>query len=245
MLFQTAPAGEAFTAAAAVAAVVLAAVHLTAGRWEFLPVRHRRGLLSAGGGASVAYVFVLILPEIGEAAATAAEAGAGFLAEQVVFLVALAGFVAFYGAEVAVGRRGTPPAEADAVYWAHVVVFAAYSGVVGYLLFHQERAGLSNLLFYALSMALHFAVTDYGLHRHHGETFDTGGRALLAAGTLLGALVGALTEVDEVRLAMLFGFLAGAIVFTVVVEEVPDITEARFAAFAAGAALFSAVLLLA
>jgi len=231
--------------AAAVCAVALAAVHLTVGRWDAVPERHYRGLLSAGGGASVAYVFVLILPEIGEEAATVAAAGSGFLAEQAVFLVALVGFVAFYGVEVAVSRRGRAPVEADAVYWAHVAVFAAYSAVVGYLLFHQERQGLSNLLFYALAMALHFAVTDYGLHRHHGEAFDTGGRALLAAGTLLGALVGAVTAVDEVGLAMLFGFLAGAIVFTVVNEEVPEISEARFAAFVAGAALFSAVLLLA
>jgi hypothetical protein len=244
MWLGTAPVARVPTVAA-VLALGLAVVHLTAGRLELLPSRYRRGLLSAGGGASVAYVFVLILPEIGEEAAAVAESGVGFLAEQLVFLVALAGFVAFYGVEVAVSRRGTPAAGADAVYWAHVGVFAAYSAVVGYLLFHQERPGLSNLFFYALAMALHFAVTDYGLHRHHGEVFDTGGRALLAAGTLLGALVGGLTEVDELRLSLLFGFLAGAIVFTVVVEEIPEITEARFAAFVAGAALFSAVLLLA
>lgn len=245
--FQVDAAGSDTPVAAVVFALGFAAVHLTTGRWEFIHPERRRLFLSAGGGASVAYVFVLILPEMAEAAAVVAELRLGtFLAEQLVFLVALLGFTLFYGVEVAVTRRRGEAAETSAtVYWVHLLVFTVYSGTIGYLLFHQERAGLANLFFYALAMSLHFGITDYGLHRHYGPTFDTGGRMLLAAGTVVGATVGVLTEIDPFRLALLFGLLAGGIVFNVIKEELPDLGEGRFAAFTAGALVFVVLLLLA
>lgn len=243
------PGGE-FPVAAAVFTLWFVVVHLTTGRWgyvdwQFLHPERRRLLLSAAGGASVAYVFILILPEMSEAAALVGELGLGvFFAEQLVFLVALLGFTLFYGVEVAVTqRRGESAETSGAVYWTHLLVFTAYSATIGYLLFHQERAGLANLFFYALAMALHFGITDYGLHRHYGTAFDTTGRVILAAGTIVGAVIGFLTEIDPFGLAMLFGFLAGGIVFNVLKEELPDLTDSRFAAFTVGALLFVVLLL--
>ncbi|MFC7132756.1 MULTISPECIES: hypothetical protein [Salinibaculum] len=236
-----------YTVAAAVVVLGFVVVHLTAARWTVSRAEHRRTLLSAGAGASVAYVFVLILPEISETAAVVAELGRGlFLAEQLVFLVALVGFVSFYGLEVAVShRRGADVESSRSVYRAHLFVFVAYSGLIGYLLFHQERAGLANLLFYGLAMALHFGITDYGFHRHYGTRFDTNGRVILAAGTVVGAVIGFATRLDTFRVAMLFAFLAGAIVFNVLKEELPEVTESRFTAFAAGALSFTLVLVFA
>ena len=130
------------------------------------------------------------------------------------------------------------------VFWGHLGVFALYSALIGYLLFHQEAPGVANLLFYALAMALHFAVTDHGLRRHHGAEFDAVGRWLLAGATVLGGIVGAVVEVGGLPLSMLFGFVAGAIVLNVVKEELPGVDHSRFAAFAAGAAAYTLVLLL-
>lgn len=236
--------GGGYPAAAAAFALGLAVVHLAAGRVEFARPLRRRQFLSAGGGASVAYVFVFVLPEVAEVAAHVSEIRGGPLAEQVVFLVALAGFVVFYGVEVAVTHRGGDVEASTTVYRTHLAVFAVYSGVIGYLLFHQEVAGLSNLFFYALAMALHFTVTDYGLHRHYGVAFDAAGRGVLAAGTVLGAAVGFLTRIGDFALAAVFAFVAGAIVFNVVKEELPAPTESRFAAFVVGALLFVVLVLL-
>ncbi|MFB6131501.1 MAG: hypothetical protein ABEJ28_11860 [Salinigranum sp.] len=232
--------------AAAAFALGFAAVHLAVGRWEFARAERRRQFLSAGGGASVAYVFVLILPEVSEAATVVGEIrGDVLLAEQLVFLVALVGFVVFYGIEVLVTqRRDEDVEESKFVYRAHLLSFAIYSGLIGYLLFHQEVAGLSNLFFYAVAMALHFAVTDYGLHRHYGASFDTGGRWVLASGTVFGAAVGFLTGIDVYALALLFAFVSGGIVFNVIKEELPALTESRFVSFVVGAVVFAALVLL-
>jgi hypothetical protein len=234
-----------FPVAASLFTVALALVHLV-GRWvEFEDVERRRQWLSAAGGATVAYVFVLLLPEVSEAAVEVGQLrGRTLLAEQTVFLAALLGFVGFYGVEVLVVRRRHQDIESSAtVFWGHVTVFACYSILIGYLLFHQEVPGVANLFFYALAMALHFEVTDYGLRQHHGVEFDRVGRWLLAGATLTGGLVGALFEIDGLLLSIVFGFLAGAIVLNVVKQELPEVNETRFAAFVVGAAAYSLVLL--
>lgn len=236
-----------FPVAAGLFALGLALVHLLGSRWEFAAVERRRRWLSAAGGASVAYVFVLLLPEVSEAALVVGELrGEALLAEQLVYLVALLGFVAFYGVEVVVAQRlGTDVEASSLVFWGHVAVFGLYSALIGYLLFHQEVPGVANLFFYALAMALHFGVTNHGLRRHHGAEFDAVGGWLLAGATLLGGIVGAVVEVGGLPLSMLFGFVAGAIVFNVVKEELPGVDQSRFAAFATGAAAYTLVLLLA
>ena len=234
------------TVAPAAFTVALALVHVFGGRWQFTDRTQRRRWLSAAGGASVAYVFVLLLPEVSEAALLAGQLRAeALLAEQLVYLLALVGFVAFYGVEVVVSQRGRGPAEeATTVFWLHVAVFALYSGVIGYLLFHQEVPGLWSQFFYALAMGLHFTVTDSGLRRYHGESFDTVGRWVLAAGTLLGGVLGVVAEVPGLGIQMLFGFVAGALVLNIIKEELPEIDEGRFLAFAAGAGAYTLVLLL-
>ena len=236
-----------YPVAAGLFAIGLAAVHLLGSRWTVAAVEQRRRWLSVGAGASVAYVFVLLLPEVSEAALVVGELrGEALLAEQTVYLMALLGFVGFYGVEVYVSRRlGEAVETSSLVFWGHVAVFACYSALIGYLLFHQEVPGVANLFFYALAMALHFGVTDYGLRRHHGVEFDRVGRWLLAGATLMGGIVGAVVVVDGLPLSMLFGFVAGAIVLNVLKEELPDVDESRFAAFAVGAAAYAAVLFVA
>jgi hypothetical protein len=241
----TATNGE-LTTAAALFTVALALVHVLMGRWGVTEFGRKRQLLSAAGGATVAYVFVLLLPEVSEAALTVGELrGDALIAEQYVYLLALLGFVGFYGVEVAVAHRAGDVAESSVVFWAHVAVFALYSALIGYLLFPQEASGLSNLFFYWLAMALHFGITDHGLRRHHGADFDRTGRWILAAATLFGGGLGLLVEVGGLLLSTLFGFVAGAVVLNVLKEELPDLAESRFVAFALGALLYSVVLLFA
>jgi hypothetical protein len=224
--------------------VVLALVHVASGSLQSIGGRERERWLSASGGAFVAYVFVLLLPEVSEAALTASRfREEAFLAEQRVYVAALLGFVAFYGVEVVVSQRtGESAEEADVVFWFHVAVFTLYSGLIGYLLFHQEAPGFLNLAFYVLAMALHFLVTDDGLRRHHGAQFSHIGRWVLAAGTLAGGVLGLTIEVSGLGLWLAFGFVAGALVLNIVKEELPEADEGRFLTFAAGAAAYSLVI---
>ncbi|MDS0294523.1 hypothetical protein [Halogeometricum luteum] len=235
-------------------AVGFAAVHVFAGRLDFLQVVPRSRWLSAAGGVSVAYVFVHIFPEITHhhvqltRGPEATSALLATLTEHAVFLAALAGFVAFYGLEQFVRQSGSGRDDSSTaptgVFWVHVGSFAAYNALVGYLLLHRETAGVASLLLYAVAMGVHFVVTDSGMRDHHRETYDRIGRWVLAAAVLAGVGAGFLVGVPETVLSLLFAFLAGGIVLNVIKEELPEERESRFGTFAAGVVGYATVLLL-
>ena len=233
--------------AAAAFTVVLAAVHLLAGRlWAGSDYRPR--VLSAAGGASLAYVVVYLLPEINEAVLDVVESdagSAGFFGRDVeVYVVVLAGFLTFYAVHALASRTTHGETDQGSVtFWAHLASFAVYNALIGYLVFHQERPGTTALVLYTVAMGLHFLVTDAGLRRHHGRTYHRLGRWLLAGAILLGGLVGGLTTVAEGPLALLLAFLAGGIVFNVTKEELPDPEASRFVSFIVGAVCYTVVLL--
>lgn len=246
-------------------AVAFAGVHVFAGKLRFLQAVPRSRWLSAAGGVSVAYVFVHVFPEITEHHAQLTEgpaAASPFLAtltEHAIFLATLAGFTAFYGLEQFARRSGSArdggsgssepsesseSAEPTSAFWVHVGSFAVYNALVGYLLLHREEAGVASLLLYAVAMAVHFVVTDYGLRDHHRETYDRVGRWVLAAAAPAGVGIGFLLDVPEAALSLLFAFLAGGIVLNVIKEELPEERESRFWTFAAGLVGYTVVLLL-
>ena len=235
------------------AALLLAAVHASAGRLRLRTIP-RSYWLSGAGGVSVAYVFVHILPEL-QASRRALEASAvGFL-EHHVYLLALAGFGFFYGVE-RFAREATGPtrandsndeagSDASEVFWLHVGTFAVYNALVGYLLFHREESGVASLVLFTVAMALHFVVNDHGLRDHHRSAYDRVGRWVLSAGVLAGAGVGGVTVVEEAAVSALFALLAGGIILNVIKEELPTERKSRFSAFAVGAVVYTALLLVA
>ena len=238
----------------ALLAVGLALVHLFSGELRFLDVMPRSRWLSAASGISVAYVFVHLLPDLAEEQETIREAvGEGFsFLEYHVYLVALVGLAVFYGLERAANasrRRRRNAGKEDSteagVFWLHVASFSAYNSLIGYLLLHQETPGFQSLFLFAFALGLHFVVNDYGLRKDHKGAYDRAGRWILAASVFAGWGIGLFGEISEAALAVLFAFLAGGVVLNVLKEELPEERESNFGAFAVGAALYAAILLVA
>jgi len=236
---------------ALVFATCLALIHLVASRFSLARAEPRSRWLSLAGGASVAYVFVHILPELkkGQDVMVRADLPLDFL-EHHAYIVALLGFVTFYGLErlaTRSRRRSLAVTGADTttpmVFWIHILSFACFNALVGYLLLHLEQPGPLSLSFFSVAMGAHFLVNDYGLRRHHQEAYDRSGRWLLALSVLLGYGIGLITPIHELMLAVLFALLGGGVILNVIKEELPQEQESLFWAFALGAALYTALLL--
>ncbi|HEY0044762.1 MAG TPA: hypothetical protein VGB62_09455 [Allosphingosinicella sp.] len=239
-------------AATGLIALAFALVHILGPRLSFLTTVPRSIWLSGAGGVSVAYVFVHILPDLalhqrGVEAQLEAEGGMLGAVESHVWLVALLGLVLFYGLERlarrTARRRSVESAAQDSTFWIHLGSFAAYNLLIGYLLLHRDGEAQGGLVTYALALGLHFLVNDQGLREHHGPAYDRFGRWLLAVAPVAGWAAGAASDVPELLVSALFGFLAGGIVLNVLKEELPEDRESRFWAFAAGAAGYAALLL--
>lgn len=237
-------------ALAGLLALGLAVVHLFASKLRFLDVTPRSRWLSMAGGAAVAYVFLHLFPELALAQESLRDRGP-FETEHEIYLLSMAGLVVFYGLERAakVSRHerreaGEEDVPGPGVFWLHVVSFALYNALVGYLLLHREDPTRRGLFLFFLAMALHFLVNDYGLRKDHRDPYDRVGRWILSAAVLLGWGIGTQAEIGELPLALLFAFLAGGIVLNVLKEELPAERESRFSAFVLGAAGYAAILLL-
>ena len=232
-------------------ALSLALIHVGARGFAFAAATPRSRWLSLAGGASVAYVFVHILPELkkGQDAVLRAALPLEFI-EHHVYIVALLGFATFYGLErlaLRSRRRSQAYGGADIttpmVFWIHISSFACFNALVGYLLLHREQPGMLSLIFFVIAMGAHFLVNDYGLRRHHQDAYNRLGCWLLAGSVLLGWGIGLLTPIHELMLAVLFAFLAGGVILNVMKEELPEEQESLFWAFALGAALYTVLLL--
>jgi len=233
-------------------AIGLAMVHIFASRLYFLEAIPRSRWLSIAGGASVAYVFIHVFPELSSGQAVIEQANnplVNFL-EHHVYLLALFGFAVFYGLErmAKISRQknrqtGEGDVTSKEVFWLHIGSFSLYNILIGYLLLHREEPGLLSLWFFFVAMALHFVVNDHGLREHHKSTYKHLGRWILAAAVLVGWAIGQATEIHEAAIALLFAFLAGGLILNVLKEELPEERESRFWAFAAGAGTYTMLLL--
>ena len=231
-------------------AIGLALVHLYSGKLRFLESLPRSRWLSAASGVSVAYVFVHILPDLSEHQEVLSDmAILGFL-EYHVYLMALIGLAVFYGLEQVVresqdrnpeaAKKNTPDI---GVFWLHIASFVLYNALIGYLLVHREEPGIRSLFFFFIALGLHFVVNDNGLRADHKKTYHNLGRWILAAAVIVGWVIGVATKIDEAAIAVLFAFIAGGMILNVLKEELPEERQSRFWAFAAGAGVYSVLLL--
>lgn len=230
-----------------VLAFVLAAVHVGGWRLRFLSAIPRSGWLSFASGTSVAYVFVHLLPEMAGLQEALAEAVGVTLTVEArhVWILGLAGLVAFYGVDMLVeGSREEGGGKAsDGVFWLHMATYGAYNVLIGYLLEWGEGRDTRGLLLFALAMGFHFLVNDAALREDHEERYLHRGRWILALAVVAGCSFGFVVELGEPVIAGLLGVLGGTIILTVLKEELPDEKESRFWPFALGAALYTGLLL--
>jgi zinc transporter ZupT len=227
-------------------AFLFAAVHVLSPRLGFLDSVPRSRWLSLAGGVSIAYVFVHLLPELAyhqRAFSVGTEEG-----DARVYALSLFGLLAFYSLERLARRsrhrRGgqTGPGKAG-VFWLHLVSFALYNGLIGYLLVHREDPSYAGLVMYAVALGLHFVVNDRALQHIHGTDYRTYGRWILAAAVLCGWAMGLAVSPDPTTIAALFALLAGGVILNVLKEELPEFQESRIWAFLAGALGFSVLAL--
>ncbi|MBW4619616.1 MAG: hypothetical protein KME17_09695 [Cyanosarcina radialis HA8281-LM2] len=233
-------------------AIALALIHIFAGKLRFLEVTPRSIWLSFASGVSVAYIFVHILPELNQYQETVTEAVGETLAflEHHVYLLALLGLAVFYGLERAAlvsRQRNQQAGKGDVteagVFGLHIVSFAGYNALIGYLLLHREEPGILSLFFFFLAMAWHFVVNDFGLRENHKHAYHYLGRWILAAAIILGWAIRAGSELPKAAIALLFAFLAGGVILNVLKEELPEERQSRFWAFALGAGIYTVLLL--
>jgi hypothetical protein len=231
------------------AALLFAAVFVLGGRVHPMRalIHDRRGVASFSAGMSIAYVFVHLMPELHgvRRAFTESVSIALRFEGMAIYFLALVGFLAFYGLEHLRARLGESDTEEreDLAFRLHLGGFAAYAGLVAYMLVRNLEKEADSTALYAIAMAFHFLAVGHALREEHGATYERIGRWVLAGMCLLGWAAGLLVAMPPYVLALALAFLSGAVIMNSSIMELPSEKDGRFGPFAAGGLGYGLVLL--
>jgi hypothetical protein len=238
-----------------IVAVLFAVIFLFGGRAAYRPgQRGRRRFLSLAGGIAVGYVFMHVLPALGEMRHFATESPTGFYGvfpEYSVYLWAMAGFLAFYGLEVmaACSRQGPEnisghdAGETPWQAWVHIGGFALYTWLITYLMVWAEKSTLA-LCLYAVAMGMHIFPIACNLSSHYESAYNRRGALLLAFASLAGWASGLTFSVPHPILMGLVAVVAGGVIVNTAIAELPKEKEGRYGFFLTGAIVYSALLVI-
>lgn len=162
------------------------------------------------------------------------------LLDLAIFLVALAGFVLFYGLERLVrGTRGRGPERKASdppagVFYLHLGSFTVYNALITYTMPLRLRTGILFALLFSMAMGLHFVLTDRGLGDNYPHRFRRWGRYVLAGGLMSGWVLAALlAPTNTLVVSLLTAFLAGSVLLTCL-EELPSERRSSLGGSASG-----------
>ncbi|MCK5497656.1 MAG: hypothetical protein KAI77_00555 [Gammaproteobacteria bacterium] len=192
--------------------------------------------VSLAGGIAIAYVFLILLPKIGDytAAIVRNEVDGWEVMHYRLYAIALLGMLTYYLNNrlnlLHDGRHHLALA-------IHVALFAFYNFTVGDLLVNIPREGYFPYVLVGAVFALHMLGVDHQLRAVYQKGFDIWIRWVMAFSVLAGWTVGVLFRMETSTLAVLSAFLAGGIIVNVMTEELPQRGKGRTLFFIGGVVL--------
>ncbi|MEM9558499.1 MAG: hypothetical protein AAGC60_29875 [Acidobacteriota bacterium] len=228
-----------------VALVVLCLVHLLGHRLRAKDPRRQVHWLSVGSGVSVAYVFLMLLPELSADAAEVDVEGWFRVLYDHPHFVAMLGLLLFYGLDrlIRLDERRLSPNRASVSFALDIGSFMLYNAIVGHLI--VEHTTDFALFWYAVAMSLHFLVVDRGLRESYGADFQALGRWLLVGALALGFATSFVFEhlLNDLT-PLLTAFLGGGVILNTLNDELPESRESHFGMFCTGALVYAGVVVL-
>ena len=214
----------------------------------------RRSIFSFSAGASVAYIFIQLGPELNTAQEVFMEHVGHPESNWTWYIIRMAtmlGFIFFFGIDqlIKVSKKkkeknySEDTQELVKGFWVHIVTFAIYAWLVSYLMVDTLEKGSVAIGLYALAMGLHFFTVSHGFKKEYGPLYDGKGSWTLAACSLAGWVFGMLFDLPKPLITILLGLVAGGVIVNTLIGELPKEKEGRFIPFMLGAIFYTVLLL--
>lgn len=203
----------------------------------------RSPVLSFAGGATVAYVFLYLFPELSHYMQAVQKAVNGSwltFFNDYTYLIALLALLIYYGLDILTkSRHRQSDTPSLGFFMVHMASFFLYNLVIGYLLVREDFENYWAMALYFFALAVHFVATDHNLKELHQKTYDKYGRWFLVTSIFIGWLIGILFQLPEAVVGVAVSILAGAIILNVFKEEIRESKTSNYKSFAAGVLLIS------
>jgi hypothetical protein len=209
-----------------------------------------RSFVSFAGGVAVAYVFLHMLPDLVEynkpigRFLLSSEWLTPFT-ELLIYIVALLGFLIYYGFELFAERYQSEGHNDGLVYGLHLAMFCLYNFLITYTMSLRALSSITATILFTVAMALHFVLTDRKFCRLYKVKFNHMGRFILISALLVGWLCSVIFDpVNVLVAAFMVAFLAGSVLLNVFREELPATGLTSYCWFTFGTVLITVILLL-
>ena len=209
-----------------------------------------RAFVSFAGGVAVAYVFLHMLPnlvEYNKPIGRILESNQWLtpFTELMIYIVALCGFLIYYGFDVLAERYRTSKHNSTLVYELHLAMFCLYNFLITYTMSLRALESITATVLFTVAMALHFVLTDRKFCRLYSAKFNHLGRFMLIGALLIGWLCSVIFDpVNVLIAAFMVAFLAGSVLLNVFREELPALQLTSYCWFTFGVVMIAIILLL-
>lgn len=227
---------DAPTSMSLIGVLVLALVHIVAPAVNRNAEKRPRWLAAASGMA-VAYVFIHLLPELGDEQADWLDARADRRMQWLENQVYIAAFI---GLILALAFDRAAPRE-RAKFWARTTSFGVYNALIGTFALHERS--VPALVLGTIAFGAHLMSHDRSLYLRFPDRYERIGRWVLAASVIAGWLLATVWTPPTLATAVVLGLISGGIIMNVIKEELPGHDEGPFAPWVAGALSFMGLLL--
>lgn len=228
----------------------LTSVHVFGFKFVEMSQISRSKWLSLGGGVSIAFVFVHILPELHNLQNEIKNKDILYFLENHLYLIALVGILFFYGVEKGItslkakNASNGEMAMEDTLFYSHLGVFSVFNLLIGYYFHNELEVNGSSSVLTVLALGFHFLVNDYSLLQHHKDMYRNEGRWIMSAAVLVGWAFGTTFTIPKEIEAAFFAVVTGAIITNSFKEQLPEDKGNHFGFFLLGTVIFAVLHLL-
>lgn len=209
--------------------IVLALSHYFSDRFPIH--RHRNNVLSFAAGISITYIFLHLLPgSIPEAYGRS------------LFLSMLLGFSIFHLIEKHTYRHRTKRRRHE-IKEVHTAAFFVYHLIIGIVLVGLASTNLLSGFLFFVPIMLHSAISSASLKElHRSVKENVAAKSLLSVSPIIGIILGFYVALSSNAYNLLLGFVAGAMLYIVIRDELPSGRKGRPVYFVAGILLYMLLL---
>ena len=198
--------------------------------------RYKPELLSFAAGISLTYLLLFLLPEL--------YGGIEHL-QKLLFLFVLFGAVLFHLVEKYIYQHDKKKKILRDLSVVHAVSFFGYHFVIGVVLVNLLETNIVLGSLFLIPVLAYTAIGQVSLKEIHADVTEKElVKVFLAASTLIGIIEALIIKVQPKIFYALLGFVAGAMLYHVMRESIPNEKEGNAIAFLAGAVFYTIIILI-
>lgn len=231
---------------------VLVCTHILCGKKNWWHFFEAHGWVSFSAGASVAYVFVHVFPDISilqqQFTGIPSHHYNGRFFNQPLYLTALAGICLPYLIDTlelnySEHNKRCHVQIHQGIFGLRKLLYTLYNMMLAYMIVNRHNEGLLSMKIIVIVLVMHFIVINANFKEIYNALLQRYIRWFAVLGLIFGGILGKIVTIPDFILAYLFSLIGGIITYTALKEELPKTSHRAPFHFLAGVVCFSLLIL--